>query len=69
MLSYADAYHIYSEFDEHHSQKGVCMSNIGSIMTQMGDYETARLYFSNAIANCERQIGYVDYVDQEIGSN
>ena len=32
LLSYADAYHIYHEFDENHKQKGVCLTNIGSIM-------------------------------------
>ena len=32
LLSYADAYHIYSEFDENHSQKGVCLANMGSVM-------------------------------------
>ena len=32
LLSYADAFEIYNEFDRNHSQKGVCMANIGSIM-------------------------------------
>jgi tetratricopeptide (TPR) repeat protein len=56
MLSYADAYHIYGEFDEHHSQKGVCMANIGSIMMQMGDYKKAGLYYTNAINNMNNLI-------------
>ena len=34
LLSYADAYYIFNEFDENHSQKGVCVANIGSIMFQ-----------------------------------
>ena len=51
LLSYADAFHIYSEFDEHHSQKGVCLANIGAIMMQKGDYRKSRLYYSDAIGN------------------
>ena len=34
LLSYSDAYYIYDEFDPEHSQKGVCLANIGSIMFQ-----------------------------------
>ena len=45
LLSYADAYHIYNNFDENHKQKGVCLANIGSVMMQMGDYKKARDYF------------------------
>ena len=37
LLSYSDAYHIYNEFDSEHSQKGVCLANIGQIMMQMDD--------------------------------
>ena len=61
LLSYADAYHIYNKFDENHKQKGACLSNIGSIMMQMGDYNKARNYFSEAIKNlkshmCDEEI-------------
>ena len=51
LLSYADAFHIYHEFDEHHRQKGVCLANIGSIMSQMGDYKTAMQYYAASIEN------------------
>ena len=51
MLSYGDAYHIYKEFDENHSQIGVCIANIGSIMFQKGDFKTARQYYEAAIKN------------------
>lgn len=56
MLSYADAFYIYHEFDEHHSQKGVCLSNIGSIMMQSGDFQKARLYFHDAIKLVEHNM-------------
>jgi len=38
LLSFSDAYHIYNEFDSEHSQKGVCLANIGQIMMQMDDF-------------------------------
>ena len=51
LLSYADAYHIYTEFDVNHKQKGVCLTNIGSIMMQQRDYKKARQYYNDAIKN------------------
>lgn len=56
LLSYADAYHIYSEFDENHSQKGVCLANIGSIMMKMGDFKKAQVYFDKSINNLDNNI-------------
>lgn len=56
LLSYADAYHIYSEFDPKHSQKGVCLANIGSIMMQKGEYQRAIEYFSEASAMLAKQV-------------
>ena len=44
MLGYADAYQIYNEFDKNHSQKGVCLANIGSIAIQMHYYNEATVY-------------------------
>ena len=60
LLSYADAYHIYHEFDEFHQQKGVCLTNIGSIMMQQGDYQKARKYYDDAIKNLDMH-KYEDY--------
>ena len=51
LLSYADAYYIYDDFDHNHSQKGVCLANIGSIMYQQRDYQTAMEYYQAAIDN------------------
>ena len=51
LLSYADAYYIYHEFDENHRQKGVCLANIGSIMMKMDDHKKARSYYEEAIQN------------------
>jgi len=58
LLNYADAYHIYDEFDRNHSQKGVCLANIGSIMMQMGDYSQAREYYDQAILNMKGNIDW-----------
>ena len=55
-MSYADAYHIYNEFDVDHSQKGVCLANIGSIMMQLGDYRRAQNYFDRSIENLNNNI-------------
>ena len=32
LLSYGDAMHIFKDFNESHSNQGVCLANIGSIM-------------------------------------
>ena len=63
LLSYGDAYHIYKEFDENHSQIGVCLANIGSIMFQKGDFKTARQYYEAAIKNLRRNMPD-DHFDQ-----
>lgn len=56
MLSYSDAYHIYNDFDPNHSQKGVCLANIGSLMMQMGDYKKAQEYYKESINNMEKNL-------------
>ena len=57
MLSFADAYHIFTNLDENHIEKGVCLANIGSIMMQMGDYHKSREYFLLAIQNLKVHMG------------
>ena len=49
MLGYADAYIMYDEFDPNHSQKGVCLANLGSIAMQLGSYQEACLYTYDSI--------------------
>ena len=36
-LNYVEAYNIFGEFDKDHSQRGVCLMNMGTIMARKGD--------------------------------
>ena len=56
MLGYADAYIIYDEFDSNHSQKGVCLANLGSIAMQLGSYQEACIYTYNSIQSVKNII-------------
>lgn len=38
LLNYAEAYKIFEEFDPNHKHKGVCLANIGSILSQKGEF-------------------------------
>ena len=67
LLSFADTYHIFNNFDENHKEKGVCLANIGSIMLQKGDYRKAWQYFAQAIKNMQShmkgQVQTDEYLD------
>ena len=56
MLGYADAYLIYNEFDRNHSQKGVCLANMGSISIQMHYYNEAIVYTQSSIRSIKDNI-------------
>ena len=49
LLNYSEAYHIFGEFDRDHSQRGVCLMNIGAIMMRKKDWNQAFACFDQAI--------------------
>ena len=51
LLNYSEAYHIFGEFSPDHSQRGVCLMNIGAIMMRKKDLNGAFQCFNAAINN------------------
>ena len=47
LLNLADTYNVFGEF-ENEKEQSVCLSNIGAIMQQKGDYEMANLCFEES---------------------
>lgn len=56
LLNYSEAYQIFEEFSPDHSQRGVCLMNIGAIMMRKKEYPSAFLYFNTAIINQQKYI-------------
>ena len=65
LLNYSEAYRIFGEFSEDHSQRGVCLMNIGSIMMRKKDLPGAFQCFNAAIINQHRYMLEIDSNDQQ----
>ena len=57
--------HIFKDFNDKHSNQGVCQANIGSIFFQKGDFEAARRYYEAAIENLNENMPKSDKIESK----
>ena len=65
LLNYSEAYRIFGDFSKDHSQRGVCLMNIGAIMMRKKDLPGAFQCFNAAIINQHRYMLEIDSNDQQ----
>ena len=64
LLNYSEAYSFFREISETHSQLGVCLMNIGTIMMREKDLLGAIQCFNEAIINQREHMNQLDSKDQ-----
>ena len=55
LLDYAEAYHIFSDFDNQR-QMGICLSNMAAIRFQINEYKLACYRFNQSAQFMSREI-------------